>query len=268
MRLLLQATRPPRGPGDPQGRRQGLRRLAAAAALAWTALAAQAAPPDPDRLARPVRLAEGQSSAELRGRVTGRQYIDHTLRASAGQRLTLSLRSPHQALYFNLLPPGEREAAMAIGEQSDNRFDGLLPDDGTYTVRVFLLRAAARRNESAGFTLSVGLAGAPLRPLPAHADARVAGTRYHAIAATACEPMYTRTRECEARVVRRGTDGTATVELAWDGDRRRRILFLHGEPKASDTHQPMSAVRTGQGWRVSFNAEEHFEIPDALVHGG
>ena len=69
-------------------------------------------------------------------------------------------------------------------------------------------------------------------------------------------------------MVRRGFDGTATVELRWDAGRKRRILFVKGEPKAADSAQALTFTRNERGWRVSFDGEEHFEIPEALVYGG
>ena len=157
---------------------------------------------------------------------------------------------------------------MVRGELLDNQFDGLLPDDGVYTIRVFLYRAAARRNEASDFTLTVGVTGTPLKPVPAKTDAVLPGTRYHASTTVSCEPAYTTTRECEALVIRRGFDGTATVELRWDGTWKRRILFVKGEPKAADVPEAMTFTRNERGWQVTFNGDEHFEIPEPLVFGG
>lgn len=237
----------------------------------WAPLAplpGAAAKQDSERIVRRVQFGKGSSSAVIRERIVGRQYVDHELLAGAGQRMTVSLKASNGATYFNLLPPASRDAAMAIGEQIGNRFDGLLPDDGVYTIRVFLYRAAARRNEASDFTLSIGVTGTPLKPVPVATDAVLPGTRHHASTTTPCEPLYSQARTCEALVVRRGFDGTATVELRWDGDRQRRILFVKGEPKAADAPQAMSFTRNERGWRVSFNGEEHFEIPEPLVYGG
>lgn len=230
--------------------------------------AAMAASADSERSAKPVRFAQGKTATVIKDRIAGRHFIDYQLPAGAGQRMAVSLKGSNRALYFNLLPPGSPDAAMAAGEFIDNSFDGLLPDDGVYTIRVFLYRAAARRNEIGNFTLSVGLTGTPLKPVPAKTDAVLPGTRYHASTTTPCNPAYSKARECEAFVVRRGFDGTATVELRWDAERKRRILFIKGEPKAADASQPMSFMRNERGWTVSFGDDERFEIPEPLVFGG
>jgi hypothetical protein len=46
-----------------------------------------------------------------------------------------------------------------VGSTSGNRFEAELPADGVYTIRVYLMRNAARRNETARYTLDVGIAG-------------------------------------------------------------------------------------------------------------
>jgi heat shock protein HslJ len=223
---------------------------------------------DRPRKVKPVRFAKGRSEATLRDRIVGRQTIDYTVRASAGQRLRVSLKSSHAANSFNVLPPGSSGAAMAIGDLLGNQFEGLLPDDGVYTVRVFLVRSAARRNEASDFTLGISVTGSALKPVSPKVDAVLPGTRYHAKTSVACEPANSKARECEAYVVRRGADGTATVELRWDSTSTRRILFIGGEPKAADSAQAMSFVRNERGWRVTFDGQEHFEIPEGLVFGG
>lgn len=242
--------------------------MADAGIYEWAPLHTAGTAADKERIVKPVQFAKGGNAAELRDRITGRQYVDYQLRASAGQRMAVSLKGSNGGNYFNLLPPGSADAAMAISEQTGNRFDGLLPDDGVYTIRVFLVRAAARRNETSDFTLQVGVTGSPLKAVPARVDAVLPGARFHARTTTKCEPLYSQARECEAYVVRRGFDGTATVELRWDGNGKRCILFVRGEPKAADTPSAMTFTRNDRGWRVSFAGEEHFDIPEALVYGG
>lgn len=223
---------------------------------------------DVERIVKQVQFPPGRTSTTLQGSVKGYQTIAYRVTAAAGQTLEINFSSSHRSSYFNLLPPGSSNVAMVMGEFNDNRFKGLLPDDGVYTIQVFLMRSAARRNEVGQFTLSVGVSGAPLKPLAAGVDARLPGTRYHASTTAACEPAYTRTRECQALVVRRGQDGTATVELRWDKNSRRRILFVQGEPRASDAAQAMTFTRDERGWRITFGGEEHFDVPQPLVFGG
>lgn len=223
---------------------------------------------DPGRVVKSVQFAKGTGDIVIRDRVVGRQYIDYQVTASAGQRIALEMTGSNRANHFNLLPPDSTDMAMAIGDLNGNRFDGLLPDDGVYTIRVFLMRSAARRQEHSDFSLSIGITGDSLKPVSATVDAVLTGTRYHASTTTSCEPAYTTVRECEAFVVRRGFDGTATVELRWSPEGRRRILFIKGEPVAADSSQLMNFTHHERGWRVKFGESEHFEVPEQLVTGG
>ena len=68
------------------------------------------------------------------------------------------------------------------------------------------------------------------------------GTRFPARATVPCAPAYTQVRECTADVVRRGFDGTATVELGWGDKRKRRILFVKGEARAAEVPQALSLI--------------------------
>jgi hypothetical protein len=92
--------------------------------------------------------------------------VDYLLPASAGQTMTVVLETNNTSNYFNVLAPGLIEAIF-IGSTSGNRFEGSLPASGEYQVRVYLMRNAARRDESASFSLKIGIgandAAAPTR---------------------------------------------------------------------------------------------------------
>jgi hypothetical protein len=137
-----------------------------------------------------------------------------------------------------------------------------------YTVRVYLPRPAGRRGESSRFKLSVAVTGSPLPAVPSQSDAVLTGTRFHASTTTACEPPFSTARQCEALVVRRGFDGTATVVMRWGDGQERRILFVKGKVVASDAQQTMKAHRTADGWRIEFDGDERYTVPEGLVMGG
>lgn len=248
--------------------RRAMHCLLLTAAFAVLAAPVARAAADPERRVEQVQFAKGSSSTVIKGRITGHDHVDYQIRAGAGQKLEVRMRATNAASYFNLLPPGSPDAAMYIGQVGQNAFDGLLPDDGVYTVRVYLMRSAARRAESSDYTLSVSLAGKPLPPVSPKVDAVLPGTRYHARTTVKCEPQYTTTRQCDALVIRRGFDGTASVELRWDKDGKRRILFVKGRPEAADVPQPMTFTRDERGWTVVFGGDERFEVPEPLVYGG
>ncbi len=157
--------------------------MALAALSPLTALAA--AETGPHRQA--VQFANGASSAQLRGTIRGDGDVDYTINARAGQTLAVNLQSSNASLYFNINPPSAANVSMFIGNLQGVEAKVMLPADGTYVVRVYLMRNAARRKESAAYTLDVAVTGQALAPLPASQDAQVAGTRFHATAAVPCQ---------------------------------------------------------------------------------
>jgi hypothetical protein len=115
----------------------------------------------------------------------------------------------------------------------------------------------------------VGVTGNPLPALPAARDAKVAGTAYHATAQVQCTlPYQPNVKSCDAGVVRRGNDGTATFEAIGAAGVQRRILLVHGKPVAADTMDPVTAARQGDTTVVKVGDNERYYIPDAFVNGG
>lgn len=229
------------------------------------AAAATGASPQAHTLAFPP----GAHETAVRDQVNGRFDVDHRLRAGAGQSLRVRVRSPHAGLQFNVIAPGgDGNVAMFADGSADRPYAGVLPIAGTYTVRVYLVRAAARRGEWARYTLDVALEGAPKRPLPAREDARLPGTPFHARTDVPCRPAYSAAQRCTASVVRYDRAGSASVVLRWPQG-RRTVLFDKGRPTASDTTQPMIAERRGEVTLLRFgDDEERFEVPDLLLTGG
>lgn len=130
---------------------RGLATLLAAATLAGFPAMAQI-------VSQNVQFPKGTSSTTIRGSLKGDVTRDYVLRASAGQTMTVSLHPTNTATYFNVLPPGSQEA-LFIGSTSGDRYTGQLPASGAYTVRVYLMRSAARRGEVSSYTLSIGVTG-------------------------------------------------------------------------------------------------------------
>jgi hypothetical protein len=218
-----------------------------------------------------VTFAKGTSSATITAQIKGDATVDYLVRAGAGQTLAVTMKASNLANYFNVLPPGSADVAMYIGQTSGETYSGTLPADGDYAIRVYLMRSAARRNESSNYTLTVRVTGKALAPLPASQDAVLPGTSYHASAPVTCVPSpygEAKPQTCEAFVVRRGRDGTATVEIKQAGRVSRRILFVQGKPVASDSFEKMTASRQGDVTTVTFESGERYEIFDALIFGG
>jgi hypothetical protein len=215
----------------------------------------------------PVRFAKGASNATINGTIQGDASTDYLVRASAGQKLTVTLKAANASNYFNVLPPGSDNVAMYNSSSGDQTYSVVLPDDGDYAIRVYLMRSAARRKEASKFTLTVGVEGKALTPVPASKDALVRGTRFHAAAPVKCSTGG-ETKECKGFVVRRQPAGAATVEIQGANGFKRRILFDKGAPVSSDAMDQFTVDRKNDVMRVKFESVEWYEIVDAMITGG
>jgi hypothetical protein len=216
-----------------------------------------------------VQFAKGASSADIKGQLKGDATIDYVVRAAAGQTLSVKLQKTNAQNYFNVMPPASQGSAMFVGDSGEN-YSGVLPADGDYIVRVYLMRPAARRGENSNYTLTVGVSGKALTPTAASSDALIPGTSYHATAKIKCVPAFETTlRECDAFVIRRGFDGTATVDIPGSVE-KRSILFVQGKPMASNARSmdTLTSARRGDVTIVKLGESERYEIPDALIMGG
>lgn len=106
-----------------------------------------------------ISFESGTSGTVIEDRIQGDEIIDYQLRAGAGQRMMVVLETDNPSNYFNVMAPGSSGEAMYIGSTEGNRFEGGLPADGDYTIRVYLMRNAARRNETAAYSLEVNIFG-------------------------------------------------------------------------------------------------------------
>lgn len=214
-----------------------------------------------------VSFKAGTSSATITGSLKGDQTVDYLLGARAGQTMRVNLKTSNGACYFNVLPPGS-EAAIAIGANLGNQWSGTLPTNGDYRIRVFLMRSAARRHETANYTFSVGISG--------RADAKVAGTPYHATGSVPCSvgPDPKGSAKCSFGVIR-GAHGQAEVYLASPGfdvtlhkDQLRILRFAGNTVTSSDPKEKVTASKQGDNWSISVNDFYFYVIPEAVIDGG
>lgn len=240
-----------------------------AALAALSVMAAAAAVAQPSRTER-VQFDRGASSKTLTGQIRGDGSVNYVVGARAGQTLNVTLKSSNGANSFNVWAPGAvagSDSALAMGEVSDNRVSTRLPTSGDYRIQVYLMRSAARRNETAKYTLTVGVSGATAST--GSADAKVAGTKYNATADISCAigagaPLG----RCKAGVLR-FPGGEATVEITLPGGGQRHIYFEKGRATSSDARSgAFSATKSGDLNQIRIGNTERYEFPDALVLGG
>lgn len=219
---------------------------------------------------QPVQFKQGATSASIKSSLKGDQIVDYKLRARAGQTMRVALKTSNDANYFNVLPPGSKDVAVFVGSTGGNEWTGTLEADGEYTVRVYLMRSAGRRNETANYTLTVGITGAAAGATRS-TDAKVAGTPYHATGQVPCATAAGQpTGSCPFGVVRKG-GGSGTVTVTRPDGRTRSIFFEKGNATGYDMSQAdrgeFSASKEGDLNVIRIGAER-YEIPDAVISGG
>lgn len=219
---------------------------------------------------RRISFAPGASSTTVKGSISGYKTVDYKLRAKAGQTMSVTLETSNPSNYFNVLPPGSKDVAVFVGSTSGNEWSGPLDADGEYTVRVYLMRNAARRNEHADYKLTVGITGSAASTVRS-TDAKVPGTPYHATGNVPCVMASEQPKgACPFGVVREG-NGTGTVTVTKPDGRTRAIFFEKGKATGYDMSQTdpgeFSARKQGDITIVNIG-RERYEIPDAVIFGG
>ncbi len=209
-----------------------------------------------------IALPSGAGTAVVAGRITGEQTVDYVLSADEGQYVSVGMTSDHDANHFDILPPNGESAAMFVGSTHGHLFNGILPQSGEYTVRVYLLRGAARRDETADYRLDMLVtdADSALRAGLEEYDARglIRCARH------AGQPM----RQCDFGVAREG-GGRVTVVVTHPDGRTRALVFVDGEFNSAyarriDSRPAYEAERDGDLHVVSVG-EERYEVPHAII---
>ncbi|WP_223526436.1 MULTISPECIES: hypothetical protein [unclassified Pseudomonas] len=103
-----------------------------------------------------VTFNKGSDTVKFARSIKGPLTAQYRLNAKAGQMMTVDFKSSNTSTYFNITAKGA-DYALFNGSIMGNHFLGLLPADGEYTVQVYLMRNAARRNEVANYSLSLSL---------------------------------------------------------------------------------------------------------------
>lgn len=99
-----------------------------------------------------VQFAKGKSSATVSGQLAGYDTVDYLLNARAGQKMTVNVSSNSTFLTPVIIGPQEEPICP---EPCEVPWNGTLPVSGDYHIRVGLVRAEARRNGKANYTVTV-----------------------------------------------------------------------------------------------------------------
>lgn len=216
-----------------------------------------------------VQFARGTSGATIKETITGRQEVNYKLGAKAGQTMVVILKTDNASNYFNIYAPGKGpgDEALFVAAMKGSRYEGILPADGEYTVQVFLMSNAARRNEKANYTLEVEIKGtaktssSDTSAVDWPADTDASGD----LPCSAGELDLK--SSCAFRVKRNPYGATIWVIKPGTGD-ALRVLYFENKAFSPDDDAELSWKRQDDNWRVNSGKKEIYLIPDAVTFGG
>src|SRR6267142_5110413 len=124
--------------------------LGLSVAVILSSLFSVAAQSNPQR----IRFARSHSSTTISGRIAGFDTKDYVVGASAGQEMTVRLKSSNPGAYFVIYSINGRATEMNETTEWSER----LRESGDDLMPVFMMRSAARRKGAvASYTLSVAI---------------------------------------------------------------------------------------------------------------
>ena len=109
-----------------------------------------------------VQFEPGNFGTRISGTITGDEYADYRLGAKKGQKLFLEVTvdgtNGDGTVYANVLPPHSSGEAIYIGSMDvDNSETVELPEDGQYTIRVYLMGNDRDAGRTVGFGVDVSI---------------------------------------------------------------------------------------------------------------
>lgn len=99
-----------------------------------------------------VTLPAAGKPALYKGSIRGHATAEYVFEAAAGQKVRIELESNNRSTFFNLQQDGKPEA-LFVGSMKGDTFSGALPGAGTYRVKIYMMRNAARQNITSKYEL-------------------------------------------------------------------------------------------------------------------
>lgn len=99
-----------------------------------------------------IDLPAGGKPAVYKGTIRGHESAEYVFQGAAGQKLRIDMSADNRSTFFNLIQDGKPDAVF-VGSVDGNTYSAALPGNGTYRVKVYLMRNAARQNIRAKYEL-------------------------------------------------------------------------------------------------------------------
>ena len=107
-----------------------------------------------DKSPQRVRFEKGKTSATIRGRVNGFDTQDYVVGAKAGQQMAIDIKASNPQTYFVLYSINGKATDM----NETDHYSLETNESGDYVIRVFMMRAAARRKGATStFSLTISI---------------------------------------------------------------------------------------------------------------
>lgn len=108
-----------------------------------------------------VKFQPGNFGTMVNGTITGDAYFDYRLGANSGQEMFAELQvsdtNGNGVIYFNILPPNSDGAAIYNGSINGNTARIDLPEDGDYTIRVYLMGNDRDTGKTVSYNLDLSI---------------------------------------------------------------------------------------------------------------
>ena len=100
-----------------------------------------------------IRFKNGSTSETLKSQIRKYDKVRYAVNAESGQTLTIMFTGSNASCYFNILSP-QAEDLLHDGSSAGAYYSNRLNASGTYTIIVYLMRNAARRNETCAYEIT------------------------------------------------------------------------------------------------------------------
>jgi len=107
-----------------------------------------------DKPPQRIHFERGKSSATIRGHVNGFDTQDYVVGARAGQQMDIRITASNPETYFVLYSINGKATDM----NETDHYSLETTESGDYVIRVFMMRAAARRKgASSNYSLTISI---------------------------------------------------------------------------------------------------------------
>jgi heat shock protein HslJ len=186
-------------------------------------------------------------------------------------KLRVEMQSENTSAYFNVHDVRDQSGVAVHRSDVDGSVAVIdVPVAGTYLIRPYLFRNAARDGQTAKYTMWVDV----LEGIKRY-EAKGGPTEYNASGYCKCSSAEpTLGRECAFRVIRGETTEIWVVNII-NPDDFRILKFTGGSPQDPSQgtftaigRENVKAQRVDDNWLVTIDNREFYMIPDAIIWGG